>query len=171
MKLSLKNMSIVLALLISINQGVLASNVLDNEKPNVTETYINESNLVEEKDANLDSSDSKSVEEDKNENKKYIVSRVEGRDRYETAINASNMLMNAEIAVIASGENFADALFGGPLASQVNGPMLLTSKDSLPNGLLEKLKELKVKTIYLLGEKILFRKILRMFWLKMVMVL
>lgn len=111
MKLSLKNMSIVLALLISINQGVLASNVLDNEKPNVTETYINESNLVEEKDANLDSSDSKSVEEDKNENKKYIVSRVEGRDRYETAINASNMLMNAEIAVIASGENFADALW------------------------------------------------------------
>lgn len=151
MKLSLKNMSIVLALLISINQGVLASNVLDNEKPNVSETYINESNLVEEKDTTLDSSESKSDEEDKKENKKYIVSRIEGKDRYETAINASNMLMNAEIAVIASGENFADALFGGPLASQVNGPMLLTSKDSLPNGLLEKLKELKVKTIYLLG--------------------
>ncbi|MDO5689225.1 MAG: cell wall-binding repeat-containing protein [Tissierellia bacterium] len=82
---------------------------------------------------------------------KYEVTRISGDNRYETAMQGSEMISQAGIAVIASGDNFADALFGGPLASEVSGPMLLTSKDHLPTGMADVLKSLGVKLIYLLG--------------------
>ncbi len=79
------------------------------------------------------------------------VKRVQGIDRYQTALATTEYWVSADFVVIGSGENFADALFGGPLASQVKGPLLLTKKDSLPDGLLPTLKELSVQAVYLLG--------------------
>lgn len=55
--------------------------------------------------------------------------------------------------VIASGENFADALFGGPFASALRAPILLTAKDQLPKGTFETLERLAVKVVYVLGGK------------------
>jgi hypothetical protein len=72
------------------------------------------------------------------------VSRYRGSNRYETAVCASfwtwydhdhpdpdeNFL--AEAVVLARGDAFPDALAGGPLASHVQGPLLLTRPDALP---------------------------------------
>lgn len=82
---------------------------------------------------------------------RYQVQRIFGEDRYQTAFEVSKGVYRSEIAVIASGENFADALFGGPLASQVSAPMLLTHKDKLPTGMVEALKDIGVRFVYLLG--------------------
>lgn len=82
---------------------------------------------------------------------RYHVQRIFGEDRYQTAFEVSKGVYRSEIAVIASGENFADALFGGPLASQVSAPMLLTHKDKLPTGMVEALKDIGVRFVYLLG--------------------
>lgn len=74
------------------------------------------------------------------------VVRVEGADRYATAaavvLGQSNNVQRyspdyntAQVptAVIASGENSADALSAGPVTAKVNLPLLLTQKDNLPD--------------------------------------
>ena len=65
--------------------------------------------------------------------------RVQGTDRYATAValagkyttdNAS-WATNANL-IVASGENFPDALAAAPLAAKYNAPIILTRSDSLP---------------------------------------
>lgn len=63
------------------------------------------------------------------------MARLGGSDRYATAalISASqHPAKSADCVVIASGQNFPDALAGVPLAARCQGPLLLTKKDSLP---------------------------------------
>ena len=57
------------------------------------------------------------------------VDRIAGADRYTTAAAAS---FDADIAVLASGETFADALAIGPYAHRESIPVLLTQRDALP---------------------------------------
>lgn len=80
------------------------------------------------------------------------VNRISGSDRYKTAIELSEKAFNsADTAVIASGDNFADALSGGPLAYIKNAPLLLVSKDGDISSLEKELDRLGVKKVYLLG--------------------
>jgi len=62
--------------------------------------------------------------------------RLSGADRYETAVEVSEYEFGApgvaSTIVVASGENYPDALVAGPLASLLNAPLILTGKDSLP---------------------------------------
>jgi putative cell wall-binding protein len=53
--------------------------------------------------------------------------------------------------VLASGENFPDALAGTTLAAMKDAPILLTARDVLSSETLAEIKRLKAKTIYLLG--------------------
>ncbi|MCL2503568.1 MAG: cell wall-binding repeat-containing protein [Coriobacteriia bacterium] len=78
---------------------------------------------------------------------------VEGADRYKTAIAASKNAFpsGANVAVIATGENFPDALGGSALAGAAGGPILLTPKNSLPADVLTEIKRLQVKDICILG--------------------
>lgn len=87
---------------------------------------------------------------DRWEEQKFVI-RVQGKDRYETATQVSNFWLSSKDVVLASGENFADALFGGPLASALKAPMLLTKKDKLPDNLISSIKGLDAKVVYLLG--------------------
>lgn len=53
--------------------------------------------------------------------------------------------------VLASGQGYADALFGSTLSSQINSPLLLTEKNKLSNGVSNEIKGLGVKEVFILG--------------------
>ncbi|PKK39147.1 hypothetical protein ABB02_01379 [Clostridiaceae bacterium JG1575] len=80
------------------------------------------------------------------------VDRIHGADRYETAAKISHDgWSSSERVVLASGENFADALTGLALAHQLGAPMLLATKDSLPSSTENELLRLGAKQVLLLG--------------------
>ncbi|WP_434283900.1 cell wall-binding repeat-containing protein [Clostridium botulinum] len=55
------------------------------------------------------------------------IERVEGKNRYETSLNVcSKFNLLSDNAIVASGENFPDALSGSALASKTDAPIILT---------------------------------------------
>lgn len=78
--------------------------------------------------------------------------RIGGLDRYDTARKiAERTYGNARNVVIASGENFPDALAASYLAGSLNAPILLTQKDSIPQSTLNGLRELRTDHVYVVG--------------------
>ncbi|RQD74339.1 MAG: hypothetical protein D5R97_08040 [Candidatus Syntrophonatronum acetioxidans] len=62
------------------------------------------------------------------------VSRVAGRDRYETAaLVAQRFFPGSLYLTAASGEDFPDALAGGVLGAVYDAPMLLVKRENLPS--------------------------------------
>lgn len=85
-------------------------------------------------------------------NKELNISRVSGNDRYETSIEISkNNFEKSKYAIIASGEDFPDALFGGTLAVQIEAPILLSSKNSISKSSKDEIKRLEAEKVYILG--------------------
>lgn len=82
-----------------------------------------------------------------------IEAEVEGANRYLTAIEASKKAYpdGADVAVLATGENWPDALGGAALAGVLDGPLLLTPRDVLPASVAAELDRLNVKGVYVLG--------------------
>ena len=79
------------------------------------------------------------------------VSRLAGDNRYETSLKLSKeTFTSSPVAVVASGENFADALSGGGLAAAYNAPLLLVN-NSYASDVNSELNRLGVKTVYVLG--------------------
>jgi len=80
-------------------------------------------------------------------------SRQSGRDRYSTAAQISARHFNSGVPVVyvATGENYPDALTGGPAAAKLGGPILLTRKDTVPAATVAELKRLKPRRIVVLG--------------------
>lgn len=76
-----------------------------------------------------------------------------GDDRYQTAIVASQetFVGGAETVVIATGENWPDALGGSALAGVMYGPILLSPKDALPADVLAEIERLNPSSAYVLG--------------------
>lgn len=57
-----------------------------------------------------------------------IVERISGETRYETSVKvAQKFFKNTKEAVLAYAWNFPDGLCGGPLAMQMNAPLILTA--------------------------------------------
>lgn len=87
------------------------------------------------------------------------VGRIEGANRYETAVNIAKELYKDGIVndtvIIATGENFADALSANSLTHVYEAPILLTRQGSLPEVTYEYLKEQvdegKVKNAIIVG--------------------
>lgn len=81
------------------------------------------------------------------------VSRISSSNRYKTAIDLSKRgFSKSKNAVIASGDNFADALSGGPLAAALDAPLLLVSNEQSDiDDVNRELRRLGVEKIYLLG--------------------
>ena len=59
------------------------------------------------------------------------VTRIEGTNRYETAIAIADEVGNNGAIILATGENFPDALAAGALALQEDAPIILNNGDSL----------------------------------------
>ncbi|MEJ7803938.1 MAG: PQQ-dependent sugar dehydrogenase [Candidatus Limnocylindria bacterium] len=81
------------------------------------------------------------------------VRRVAGADRYGTAAAISSSYYDAGVpaAFIATGSGFADALTGAPAAALFDSPLLLTSRDVLPQSIKNELARLKPQRVYILG--------------------
>jgi len=81
------------------------------------------------------------------------VTRLAGANRYATAaaISAAHFRPGAPVVFVATGEGFPDALAGGPAASKLGGPIMLTTKDALPTAAKRELNRLKPVRIVILG--------------------
>jgi putative cell wall-binding protein len=82
------------------------------------------------------------------------VRRIQGPDRYSTAAQvAINSFTHADTAVLARGDDLADAIAGSYLAgAQGGGPILLTPPGGLPDDVLQALGKLKVKQVFIIGD-------------------
>lgn len=79
--------------------------------------------------------------------------RLGGTDRYDTMskIVDAGWKYTSDYAVVATGEDFPDALCAAPLAKKYNAPIILTTKDSLNSAAKSELQRLKVKTVFIVG--------------------
>ncbi len=80
--------------------------------------------------------------------------RLSGLDRYATAAaTAEYSTATATKAIIASGENYADALTASALSGAASAPLLLTAKDALPAVTAAALGRMMGtnKTVYVIG--------------------
>ena len=85
-----------------------------------------------------------------------LATRIQGRDRYETAVRVSaERYGNGELVggacVVASGTGFADALAGSTLAGALRGPLMLVAPNALPAPVAAEIRRLGVSTVYVLG--------------------
>jgi len=82
------------------------------------------------------------------------VTRLAGPNRHGTAaaISAAHFKPGVKVAFVATGEGFPDALAGGPAASKLGGPILLTTKDLLLTAAKRELNRLKPERIVVLGD-------------------
>ncbi len=78
------------------------------------------------------------------------VTRIAGNDRYDTSLKIAQSMGQFTQAVIASGDTFPDALSIAPIAAMKGIPILLTPKDSLPDGLKSYLAK-TVQSTYVVG--------------------
>ena len=79
---------------------------------------------------------------------------VAGQNRVETAIRASRLAFgpgSVDTVVIATGQNWPDALGGTALAGAVDGPVLLVSTDSLPGSVATEIARLGANRAIILG--------------------
>ncbi|GEN54518.1 cell wall-binding repeat-containing protein [Halobacillus faecis] len=80
------------------------------------------------------------------------VERIQGQDRYETAIEISKKgWEQADTVVIARGDQFADALAGAPLAYKEDAPILLTKSNKLDARVKEEIERLGATNAIVLG--------------------
>ena len=97
----------------------------------------------------------KSVSESTKSNIKKIsnatVNRMGGADRYETSILLAKYSGAKEVVVVASGENFADALVAAPFSAKQKGAILLTNKDKLGQNAEQFIKDTKFNKSYVIG--------------------
>ncbi|MDP3631237.1 MAG: cell wall-binding repeat-containing protein [Actinomycetota bacterium] len=78
---------------------------------------------------------------------------VMGATRYETAIEASKLAFpnGANSLVVASGENWPDAVTASALAGRLQAPLLLTRGDALPTAVAEEVWRLGSSTAVVIG--------------------
>ncbi|MGJ9404331.1 cell wall-binding repeat-containing protein [Arthrobacter sp. KK5.5] len=79
--------------------------------------------------------------------------RLGGANRYETAVAISRKTFPsaAPAVVVASGNDFPDALSGSAFAVSRNAPLLLTPQAGVPSQTLSEIRRLSPKAIYVLG--------------------
>lgn len=78
------------------------------------------------------------------------IKRIAGSDRYETSLEIAREF-NSKNIVIASGENFPDALSGALVAKKKSAPIVLVMRDKIEDSLLKYLNENKIETVLILG--------------------
>ena len=86
------------------------------------------------------------------------MSRISGKDRYETSVKVSDELQKMSSglfyhAVVASGDSFPDALTAGTMAAELEIPLLLTKSNKLPDSVNKAMKNYIIQNIYLVGGK------------------
>lgn len=87
--------------------------------------------------------------------KDHEIERIAGKNRYETSAAVATKLIevagNKNTAIIASGENFADALTAGAFASEKSYPILLVQKSSINPSIAKVIKGNKINKTCIAG--------------------
>jgi putative cell wall-binding protein/peptidoglycan/xylan/chitin deacetylase (PgdA/CDA1 family) len=82
------------------------------------------------------------------------VTRLAGADRYATAAQVAEQFgAGVQVAYVASGANFPDALSGAALAGSQGAPVLLTRPGAVPVAVTAQLARLKPERIVVLGSQ------------------
>jgi putative cell wall-binding protein len=82
----------------------------------------------------------------------FMFTRLAGADRYDTArVIAEDTFPSSSSVVLATGQNFADALAGGYAAGLGGTPILLTTTASLPSSTVAAVQSVKAKSVAILG--------------------
>ncbi|CDI48563.1 cell wall-binding repeat-containing protein [Clostridium tetani] len=85
------------------------------------------------------------------------VERIEGKDRYETSIKIAEKLGTVnknnqpKELILASGENYADALSAAPVGAIREIPIILTKSSELPSETKEYIKKCNANKSYVIG--------------------
>lgn len=80
------------------------------------------------------------------------IDRISGADRYITANAISQKgWEQSDYVVLARGDDFADALCAGPLATKYNAPILMTKPNVIDQSTLDEIKRLGVKHVIITG--------------------
>lgn len=79
--------------------------------------------------------------------------RIDGKDRFEVAVNTSKMGWpnGSETVILANYQAFADALSATPLAYKLNAPILLTESGRLSPVIKTEIARLKASKVVLIG--------------------
>ncbi|MGG4166999.1 cell wall-binding repeat-containing protein [Rossellomorea vietnamensis] len=81
-----------------------------------------------------------------------LTDRIQGAKRFDTAVGISQHgWKTSDTVVLVSGNDFPDALAGGPLAYYHNAPVLLTDQKQLPIATWKEVQRLKAKKVIILG--------------------
>ncbi|WML34281.1 cell wall-binding repeat-containing protein [Clostridium sp. OS1-26] len=80
------------------------------------------------------------------------IDRLAGQDRYGTS-NAivSQGWIQSDYAILVNSQNFPDAITSSPLAKKYNAPILLTDATNLTDSTKEKIQDLGVKNVFIIG--------------------
>ena len=85
----------------------------------------------------------------------FPIERVSGSDRYGTAVAVSQASFpqggRGTPVVLASGQDYADALVGSAVAGAVNGSLLLTRSSTLPASIGTEIARLSPTAVYVIG--------------------
>ncbi len=84
----------------------------------------------------------------------FTLERIAGADRYETAIAVSRATWatgTVDVVVLATGEDYPDALCAAPLAAVVGGPILLTPHDEVLPAVADEIRRLGATRAYVVG--------------------
>lgn len=82
------------------------------------------------------------------------VKRIYGADRYLTSLEIAKYYgtdYDYNSLVIATGENFADALTGAPFAAKGTYPVILAGRNHISKDILDYIETLELKKVYILG--------------------
>jgi putative cell wall-binding protein len=82
-----------------------------------------------------------------------VSKRITGNDRFKTAVAVSNEGWpdGAEYVVLATAEDYPDALSAAPLAAKYDAPILLTDKNTINSDTTAEISRLKAKNIIIVG--------------------
>lgn len=76
--------------------------------------------------------------------------RISGNNRYETSAKIGERLISSTV-ILASGENFPDALAASTLAQKIDSPILLVSKDKIDQSVIDYFKKHNIKKALVVG--------------------
>lgn len=85
-------------------------------------------------------------------NENRTITRIAGGNRYVTGIEmASKYYDGSELAIIASGTNFVDALSAVPYAAVLDAPIMITAPDEIDERVLDYMMQSTIKNYHFIG--------------------
>lgn len=81
-----------------------------------------------------------------------VSTRFAGRDRYETSVKIAEQINSPAYLIVATGEDYSDALSIAPIAGGEQIPLILVPKDYVPDSVKNYISTLKVNKTYVIGD-------------------